>query len=59
MMNDLRDIGAFYIKGLTAGYSMKASHSKAKVNLGSINIKDLNAKTIYKNVSMSERIENI
>lgn len=50
-MNDYRDISAFYIEGITAGYIMKASHSKANVQLSSINIKDLNAMSIYRNVS--------
>ena len=53
MANDFRDIGVFYIKGITAGYIMKASHSKANVHLGSIKIKDLNKTSIYKNVSLS------
>lgn len=52
MANDFRDISAFYIEGITAGYIMKGSHSKANVQLSSINIKDLNAASIYKNVSI-------
>lgn len=50
MMNDFRDISAFYIVGITADYMMKTSHSKANVQLSSIEIQDLNKKSIYKNV---------
>lgn len=53
MMNDFRDISAFYIVGITADYMMKTSHAKANVQLSSIEIKDLNRKSSYKNVSIN------
>ena len=42
MKNDYRDISAFYVEGITAGYIMKESHSKVNIQLFSVNIKDLN-----------------
>ncbi|XP_023247319.1 vacuolar protein sorting-associated protein 13 [Copidosoma floridanum] len=59
MMNELRDISAFYIKGIAAGYTMKASHSKANVHLTSISIKDLNVKSIYRNIISVEGSESL
>ena len=49
--SNFRDIASFFIEGLAAGYIMKASHSQANVNLSSINVKDLNTSSVYKNVS--------
>lgn len=49
--SDCREITAFYIDGISAGYIMKSSHSQANVNLSSINIKDLNVASAYRNVS--------
>ncbi|XP_031777535.1 vacuolar protein sorting-associated protein 13 isoform X3 [Nasonia vitripennis] len=59
MANDFRDISAFYIEGITAGYIMKASHSKANVQLSSINIKDLYAMSIYKNIVAVDGSESL
>ncbi|XP_015115234.1 vacuolar protein sorting-associated protein 13 isoform X2 [Diachasma alloeum] len=50
MSSDFRDITAFFIEGITAGFMMKASYSQANVNLTSINIKDLNQSSIYENI---------
>lgn len=52
MANDARDISAFLIQDIVAGYIMKASYSQANVNLASINISDLNPTSLYKNVSI-------
>lgn len=51
IISDCREITAFYIDGITAGYIMKASYSQANVNLFSITIIDLNTESAYKNVS--------
>lgn len=53
MANDIRDISAFLIEGIVAGYIMKTSYSQANVNLASINVTDLNPISVYKNVSTS------
>ncbi|XP_033213445.1 vacuolar protein sorting-associated protein 13 isoform X2 [Belonocnema kinseyi] len=55
--SDFRDIASFFIKGLTAGYIMKASHSQANVNLFSISINDLNDSSVYKNIVSVEDTE--
>lgn len=52
MTSDVRDISAFFIEGIIAGFIMKASYSQANINLTSINIKDLNTTSIYKNVRL-------
>ncbi|XP_011301984.1 vacuolar protein sorting-associated protein 13C isoform X2 [Fopius arisanus] len=57
MSSDFRDITAFYIEGITAGFMMKASYSQANVNLTSINIKDLNKSSIYENIVEVEDAE--
>ncbi|KAJ8665252.1 hypothetical protein QAD02_006914 [Eretmocerus hayati] len=59
MTNDFRDISAFYIEGITAGYIMKASHSVANVQLSSVNIKDLNTLSIYRNIVSVEGSESL
>ncbi|XP_026298323.1 vacuolar protein sorting-associated protein 13 isoform X3 [Apis mellifera] len=58
--SDCREITAFYIDGISAGYIMKSSHSQANVNLSSINIKDLNVASAYRNiVSVTEDTESL
>ncbi|XP_043267936.1 vacuolar protein sorting-associated protein 13 isoform X2 [Venturia canescens] len=59
MASDFRDISAFHIEGITAGYIMKTSYSQANVNLASVNIKDLNSTTIYKNIVSVEGSESL
>ncbi|KAL7290198.1 hypothetical protein TKK_0015907 [Trichogramma kaykai] len=59
MRNDYRDISAFYIEGITAGYIMKESHSKANVQLNSVKVKDLNAASIYRNIVSVEGSESL
>ncbi|XP_076249315.1 vacuolar protein sorting 13C isoform X2 [Calliopsis andreniformis] len=60
IISDAREISAFYIDGITAGYIMKASYSQANVNLSSISIIDLNAASSYKNiVSVTEDTESL
>lgn len=51
--SDCRDITAFYIDGITAGFIMKSSYSQANVNLSSISIKDLNAASAYRDVKLN------
>lgn len=53
MANDFRDISAFNIVGITASYIMKVSHATANVQLSSVNVKDLNAMSIYRDVNNS------
>ncbi|XP_020707369.2 intermembrane lipid transfer protein Vps13 isoform X2 [Athalia rosae] len=50
MANDVRDISAFFIEGIVAGYIMKASYSQVNVNLASINVTDLNPISAYQNI---------
>ncbi|XP_068984481.1 intermembrane lipid transfer protein Vps13 isoform X1 [Bombus flavifrons] len=58
--SDCREITAFYIDGITAGFIMKASYSQANVNLSSISIKDLNEASGYKDiVSVTEDTESL
>lgn len=57
--SDCREITAFYIDGITAGFIMKASYSQANVNLSSISIKDLNEASGYKDVSLYFLIKSI
>ncbi|XP_051160676.1 intermembrane lipid transfer protein Vps13 isoform X3 [Leptopilina boulardi] len=52
-----RDIASFFIKGLAAGYIMKASHSQANVSLSSISIIDLNTSSVYRNIVSVEDSE--
>ncbi|OAD52957.1 Vacuolar protein sorting-associated protein 13A, partial [Eufriesea mexicana] len=60
IISDSREITAFYIDGITAGFIMKASYSQANVNLSSISIKDLNAVSAYKDiVSVIEDTESL
>ncbi|CAL7938935.1 unnamed protein product [Xylocopa violacea] len=58
--SDCRDITAFYIVGITAGFMMKSSYSQANVNLSSISIKDLNTASSYRDiVSVTEDTESL
>ncbi|KAG7211251.1 hypothetical protein KM043_010561 [Ampulex compressa] len=57
--SDFRDISAFYIEGITAGFTMKASYSQANVNLASISIKDLNAASAYEDIVAVEGHESL
>lgn len=50
IVSDCREISAFYIDGITAGFTMKASNSQANITLSSISIIDLNAASAYKDV---------
>nr|XP_050858456.1 intermembrane lipid transfer protein Vps13 isoform X2 [Vespula vulgaris] len=59
MTSDVRDISAFFIEGIIAGFIMKASYSQANINLTSINIKDLNTTSIYKNIISVEGEESL
>ena len=59
MISDFRDISAFYIEGIAAGFIMKASYSQANVSLASVNIKDLNEASIYKNVSDAQAFSSL
>lgn len=51
IVSECREITAFYIGGITAGFMTKASYSQANVNLSSISITDLNTASVYKDVS--------
>ncbi|XP_058806498.1 intermembrane lipid transfer protein Vps13 isoform X2 [Phymastichus coffea] len=59
MANDFREISAFNIEGITANYIMKASHSIANVQLSSVNVKDLNTMSIYRNIVSVEGSESL
>ncbi|XP_035721159.1 vacuolar protein sorting-associated protein 13-like isoform X2 [Vespa mandarinia] len=59
MTSNVRDISAFFIEGIIAGFIMKASYSQANINLTSINIKDLNTTSIYKNIISVEGEESL
>ncbi|XP_076681161.1 vacuolar protein sorting 13C isoform X2 [Andrena cerasifolii] len=60
IVSDCREITAFYIDGITAGFIMKNSYSQANVNLSSISIKDLNAVSSYRDiVSVTEDTESL
>ncbi|KAK2581118.1 hypothetical protein KPH14_007937 [Odynerus spinipes] len=59
MTNDTRDISVFFIEGITAGFIMKASYSQANINLTAINVKDLNAASIYQNIISVESEESL
>ncbi|XP_043479643.1 vacuolar protein sorting-associated protein 13 isoform X2 [Leptopilina heterotoma] len=54
-----RDIASFFVKGLAAGYIMKASYSQANISLSSINIKDLNTSSVYRNIVSVEDSESL
>ncbi|XP_015584675.1 vacuolar protein sorting-associated protein 13 isoform X2 [Cephus cinctus] len=59
MASDFRDISAFFIEGIAAGFIMKASYSQANATLASINIKDLNTSSAYKNIISVEGTESL
>nr|XP_034187905.1 vacuolar protein sorting-associated protein 13 isoform X3 [Osmia lignaria] len=60
IISECREITAFYIGGITAGFMTKASYSQANVNLSSISIIDLNAASAYKDiVSVTEDTESL
>nr|XP_012140992.1 PREDICTED: vacuolar protein sorting-associated protein 13C isoform X2 [Megachile rotundata] len=60
IISDCREITAFYITGITAGFMMKASYSQANINLSSISITDLNAASAYRNiVSVTDDTESL
>ncbi|XP_023289292.1 vacuolar protein sorting-associated protein 13 isoform X2 [Orussus abietinus] len=59
MSSDVRDISSFFIEGMAAGYIMKASYSQANVKLASVNIKDLNVMSAYKNIVSVEGSESL
>ncbi|XP_053986716.1 intermembrane lipid transfer protein Vps13 isoform X2 [Hylaeus volcanicus] len=60
LVSDCREISAFYIGGITAGFIMKTSYSQANVNLSSISITDLNAASAYRDIlSVTEDTESL
>ncbi|XP_076625592.1 vacuolar protein sorting 13C isoform X3 [Colletes latitarsis] len=60
LVSECREISAFYIAGITAGFIMKTSYSQANVNLSSISIIDLNAASAYRDiVSVVEDTESL
>ncbi|XP_076183155.1 vacuolar protein sorting 13C isoform X2 [Ptiloglossa arizonensis] len=60
IVSDCREISAFYIDGITAGFTMKASNSQANITLSSISIIDLNAASAYKDIiSVIEDTESL
>ncbi|XP_044002668.1 vacuolar protein sorting-associated protein 13 isoform X3 [Aphidius gifuensis] len=59
MSSDYRDISSFFIEGITAGYIMKVSYSQANINLSSVNIKDLNSSSSYRNIVSVEGSESL
>ncbi|KAI4483365.1 hypothetical protein M0802_013464 [Mischocyttarus mexicanus] len=59
MISDVRDISAFFIEGIIAGFIMKTSYSQANINLTSINIQDLNTTSIYKNIISVDSEESL
>ncbi|XP_034937793.1 vacuolar protein sorting-associated protein 13 isoform X2 [Chelonus insularis] len=59
MSSESRDISAFFIRGITAGYIMKVSYSQANITLASINVMDLNPSSTYKNIVSVESSESL
>ncbi|KAK0157380.1 hypothetical protein PV328_011128 [Microctonus aethiopoides] len=57
--NNVREISALLIQGITAGYLMKISYSQVNVNLTSLIIKDLNPNTMHKNIVSVETSESL
>lgn len=54
-----RDITAFYIERITAGFLSKSSYSQVNADLASISIKDLNPGSAYRDIVAVEGTESL
>ncbi|XP_076225482.1 vacuolar protein sorting 13C isoform X3 [Nomia melanderi] len=60
IISESKEITAFYVDGITAGFTMKASYSRTNVNLSSIRIIDLNTASVYRDIlSVTEDAESL
>jgi len=55
----IRDISALYIEGLSASFLSKSSYSQVNADLTSINIKNLNPASVYKDIVAVEGTESL